>query len=102
MGSRKESAADREEELMSKSKGTTQNLTCPRCGQVLVHGTGPLISDAMAFDLQSTYGFPIEMTQEEAKRLGMEKYGVEGQVDIIGYKCLMEQHKAKSRGSKLK
>lgn len=80
----------------------TPDDLCPRCGMQLVHGTGPLVTGAAAFDLQSTYGLPVELVQEDVKRLGLEKHGVEGQVDMAGYRCWMEEHKRKSKGNKLK
>ena len=48
------------------------------------------ISAQNAFDLFTTYGFPIELTEEIAAEKGMV-------VDMAGFKKLMEAHKAKSR-----
>jgi alanyl-tRNA synthetase len=48
------------------------------------------MSGARAFELFTTYGFPIELTQEIAKERGME-------VDMKKFHELMEEHKAKSR-----
>ena len=43
-----------------------------------------------AFDLFTTYGFPIELTQEIAQEKGLV-------VDMKGFQKLMEEHKEKSR-----
>lgn len=43
-----------------------------------------------AFDLFTTYGFPIELTQEIAEEKGLV-------VEIDGFNKLMEEHRAKSR-----
>jgi alanyl-tRNA synthetase len=43
-----------------------------------------------AFDLFTTYGFPIELTEEIAKEKGLV-------VDIKGFSALMDEHRAKSR-----
>jgi alanyl-tRNA synthetase len=48
------------------------------------------ISAQNAFDLFTTYGFPIELTQEIAQEKGLI-------VDMQGFKKLMEEHKEKSR-----
>lgn len=48
------------------------------------------ISGARAFELFTTYGFPIELTVEIAKERGME-------VDLKKFGELMEEHKEKSR-----
>jgi alanyl-tRNA synthetase len=48
------------------------------------------ISAKNAFDLFTTYGFPIELTQEIAEEKGLV-------VDINGFKKLMEEHREKSR-----
>lgn len=48
------------------------------------------ISAQNAFDLFTTYGFPIELTQEIAEEKGLV-------VDTKGFSKLMEEHKAKSR-----
>ncbi|MBI4085689.1 MAG: alanine--tRNA ligase [Candidatus Liptonbacteria bacterium] len=52
--------------------------------------SGKIISGADAFILFSTYGFPIEMTEEIAKEKGMT-------VDIKGFKSEMEKHQDISR-----
>lgn len=48
------------------------------------------ISAQNAFDLFTTYGFPIELTQEIAEEKGLI-------VDIKGFNKLMEEHREKSR-----
>lgn len=48
------------------------------------------ISGATAFDLYTTYGFPIELTEEIAAEKGLE-------VDKSTFEKLMEEHKNKSR-----
>lgn len=48
------------------------------------------ISAQNAFELFTTYGFPIELTEEIAAEQGKS-------VDIAGFKKLMEEHRAKSR-----
>jgi alanyl-tRNA synthetase len=48
------------------------------------------ISSQNAFDLYTTYGFPIELTEEIAKEKGLI-------VDTKGFAALMEEHRAKSR-----
>lgn len=48
------------------------------------------ITGQNAFDLFTTYGFPIELTQEIAKEKGLA-------VDMQGFKKLMDEHKEKSR-----
>lgn len=48
------------------------------------------IGGKRAFDLFTTYGFPIELTIEIAKERGKE-------VDVVEFKRLMEQHKELSR-----
>jgi len=48
------------------------------------------ISAQNAFDLFTTYGFPIELTQEIAEEKGLV-------VEIDGFNKLMEEHRAKSR-----
>ncbi len=49
-----------------------------------------VISAEKAFDLYTTYGFPIELTEEIAAEQGIE-------VARSGFDQLMEEHKAKSR-----
>lgn len=48
------------------------------------------ISAKKAFDLFTTYGFPIELTEEIAKEKGLR-------VDRKGFEKLMEEHREKSR-----
>ncbi|MCB9810904.1 MAG: alanine--tRNA ligase [Candidatus Nomurabacteria bacterium] len=48
------------------------------------------ISAQNAFDLYTTYGFPIELTEEIAAEKGLV-------VDRAGFEKLMEEHRAKSR-----
>jgi alanyl-tRNA synthetase len=48
------------------------------------------ISAQNAFDLFTTYGFPIELTEEIAAEKGLV-------VDRLGFEKLMEEHRAKSR-----
>jgi alanyl-tRNA synthetase len=48
------------------------------------------ISAENAFTLYTTYGFPIELTEEIAAEQGLV-------VDKVGFEKLMEEHKAKSR-----
>ena len=48
------------------------------------------ISAQNAFDLFTTFGFPIELTEEIAKEKGLV-------VDKIGFEKLMEEHREKSR-----
>jgi alanyl-tRNA synthetase len=50
------------------------------------------ISAEDAFTLAATYGFPIELTVELAEERGQ-------QVDVDGYRRLMEEHREISRGS---
>ena len=49
-----------------------------------------VISAQNAFELYTTYGFPIELTEEIAAEKGLE-------VEKQGFETLMEEHKAKSR-----
>src|SRR5436305_715848 len=49
------------------------------------------ISAQDAFDLATTYGFPIELTQELAEERGQP-------VDVDGFRALMEEHREISRG----
>lgn len=48
------------------------------------------VSGKSAFELFTTYGFPIELTEEIAKERGMY-------IDIATFKTLMEEHRALSR-----
>ncbi len=50
----------------------------------------PAISAANAFELYTTYGFPIELTEEIAAETGLI-------VERAGFEKLMEEHRAKSR-----
>lgn len=50
----------------------------------------PIFPGKDAFDLHSTYGFPIELVVEMAREKGME-------VDMAEYERLMEAHRAISR-----
>ena len=52
--------------------------------------TKKAISAKNAFDLYTTYGFPIELTEEIAKEKGLV-------VERAGFETLMEEHRAKSR-----
>ncbi|MBY0309839.1 alanine--tRNA ligase [Patescibacteria group bacterium] len=52
--------------------------------------TKQIITADKAFDLYTTYGFPIELTQEIAKEKGFE-------IDIAGFETLMNEHRDKSR-----
>lgn len=52
--------------------------------------TKQVISAQNAFDLYTTYGFPIELTEEIAAEKGLS-------VERKGFEALMEQHKATSR-----
>lgn len=52
--------------------------------------TKQVISAQNAFDLYTTYGFPIELTEEIAAEKGLA-------VERKGFESLMEQHKATSR-----
>jgi alanyl-tRNA synthetase len=61
--------------------------------EVLKKG-GKTIPGKMAFDLEATYGFPIELTQMIARRKGMS-------VDMEGYKTEMEKHKKKSTAARM-
>ena len=49
-----------------------------------------IISGKDAFDLYTTFGFPIELIEELAKEKGLT-------VDVIGFESEIEEHKAKSR-----
>lgn len=49
-----------------------------------------VIAASTAFDLYTTYGFPIELTMEIATEKGFS-------VDLKGFAKLMEEHKAKSK-----
>lgn len=51
---------------------------------------GSGVSGHDAFVLASSYGFPIEITEELAKERGLT-------VDVTGFKAEMEEHQAKSR-----
>lgn len=53
------------------------------------------ISAEAAFKLWTTYGFPIELTTELAKKDGFT-------VDVLGFKQLMEEHRQVSRRSATK
>ncbi|OGC80949.1 MAG: alanine--tRNA ligase, partial [candidate division Zixibacteria bacterium RBG_16_43_9] len=57
--------------------------------EVLKKG-GKTIPGKMAFDLEATYGFPIELTQMIARRKGMS-------VDMEGYEKQMEKHREISK-----
>ena len=52
----------------------------------------PAISAEDAFTLAATYGFPIELTIELAEERGQ-------QVDVDGYRALMNEHREVSRGA---
>jgi len=52
--------------------------------------TKPAISGKNAFDLFTTYGFPIELTEEIAATKGLV-------VDKVGFEKLMTEHREKSR-----
>jgi alanyl-tRNA synthetase len=52
----------------------------------------PAISAEDAFTLAATYGFPVEMTVELAEERGQ-------QVDVEGYRKLMDEHREISRGA---
>ncbi len=52
--------------------------------------TKQVITADKAFDLYTTYGFPIELTQEIAAEKGFE-------VDMAGFDTLMKEHRDKSR-----
>ncbi len=54
-----------------------------------------VLSGARAADLFTTYGMPFEITRDIAKEHGLE-------VDEPGFKAAMEEHKEKSRDTKLK
>lgn len=56
----------------------------------LVKGSTKLIDKDIAFKLYDTYGFPIELTTEEAKDRGMD-------VDIDGFYEKFREHQEKSR-----
>jgi alanyl-tRNA synthetase len=51
----------------------------------------PVIADTVAFNLYTTYGFPIDLTRQMAQ----ERNYI---VDEAGFKRLMEEHEGKSRG----
>lgn len=51
---------------------------------------GNIISGKDAFDLYTTFGFPIELIEELAKEKGLT-------VDVGGFESEIEEHKAKSR-----
>jgi alanyl-tRNA synthetase len=77
-----------EVQLHLKSSGTKdgKKIIDPKQTPVQIRA----ISAQNAFDLFTTYGFPIELTQEIAEEKGLA-------VDIKGFKKLMEEHKEKSR-----
>lgn len=56
----------------------------------LVKGDTKLINKDIAFKLYDTYGFPIELTTEEAKDKGMD-------VDVDGFYEKFREHQEKSR-----
>ena len=56
----------------------------------LVKGDTKLINKDIAFKLYDTYGFPIELTTEEAKDRGMD-------VDVDGFYEKFREHQEKSR-----
>lgn len=70
---------------------TSDNLTqAQKTGKVEGVTTKKAISAQNAFELFTTYGFPIELTQEIATEKGLI-------VDMVGFEKLMEEHKEKSR-----
>lgn len=106
------SAINKEEEKFNKTltSGLAQfkkqtlniNLTSKTVnGQKIIDESFPPavtagISAQNAFTLYTTYGFPIELTQEVAEEKGLT-------VDKVGFDKLMEKHKDKSRiGAKQK
>jgi alanyl-tRNA synthetase len=77
-----------EVQLHLKSSGTKdgKKIIDPKQKPVQIRA----ISAQNAFDLFTTYGFPIELTQEIAQEKGLA-------VDLQGFKKLMDGHKEKSR-----
>lgn len=65
-------------------------LTAQKTGEKLRTKGVKSISAQNAFDLFTTYGFPIELTKEIAQEKGLT-------VDVAGFDTLMEDHRAKSR-----
>jgi alanyl-tRNA synthetase len=57
--------------------------------EVLKRG-GEIIPGKIAFDLEATYGFPIELTQAMAEKKGLS-------VDMVGYKRELEKHRERSK-----
>ena len=56
----------------------------------LAHDADGRVSGAAAFDLQATYGFPVEMTRELAAERGLV-------LDEAGYETARHTHRARSR-----
>jgi alanyl-tRNA synthetase len=51
----------------------------------------PIIADTVVFNLHTTYGFPLDLTQQMAQERNLA-------VDKEGYERLMREHEEKSRG----
>ena len=56
----------------------------------IISGEGKIISGKAAFDLYTTFGFPLELIEELAKEKGLT-------VDVPGFQEEIEGHRAKSR-----
>lgn len=59
----------------------------------MIKTKGNVLSGADAFQLYDTYGFPIELTEEDAQELGAT-------VDIVGFKQCMEEQKERARNAR--
>ena len=59
---------------------------------VLVDPSMLIVSGSLAFELQDTYGFPIDLTQLIARENGIE-------VDIEGYEKALQEQKSRSRAA---
>ncbi len=56
----------------------------------MISGEEKVISGKNAFDLYTTFGFPLELIEELAKEKGLT-------VDVVGFEEEIREHKAKSR-----
>ena len=63
-----------------------------RIEMVLVDPSMLVVSGSLAFELQDTYGFPIDLTQLIARENGIE-------VDIEGYEKALQEQKSRSRAA---
>ena len=81
----------REEETFRRTLRDGERRLNKMLDELTADGEKVLLGDS-AFELNDTYGFPLEMTQEIAADRGVE-------VDLAGYKTALEQQRTRSRRS---